>query len=443
MVKVRVTESSVVKPAEETPKVCLWTSNIDQLFNIHVQTVYFYKRPALTEGSSSTCDDDDFFNSTVLKDGLSKALVTYYPIAGRLKRNESGRSEIDCTGEGVTFIEAETDSCIEDLGDFTPNEHLMPLVPNLVNDDDDISMYPPLLVQVTHFKCGGVCLSTSLSHIVVDGVSGVNFVNTWSDLCRGVDDIKIVPFFDRTVLRARNPPIVSFPHTEHKPPSLKVQSSAALSNHRIASAKLNISTMQANQLKSNCNKDEFQFSTYEVLAGHIWRCSCKARQLEDDQETMISIPLDCRSRLSPPLPDGYFGNSILDLAPRALAGDIISKPLSYTVSIIHETIMRYGNNEYFGSALDFLETHPNIRTLIKGPQTFKGCNMGNASWVKMPIYEADFGWGKPIYMGPGIIKCAGRSMVAPNPPGSDGFSLTIALESDYHMNRFREYFYDI
>ncbi|KAI3830536.1 hypothetical protein MKW98_030699, partial [Papaver atlanticum] len=122
------------------------------LFNIHVQTVYFYKRPALiTEGSSSS-SDDDFFNSSVLKDGLSKALVTYYPIAGRLKRNESGRSEIDCTGEGVTFIEAETDSCIEDLGDFTQNEQLMPLVPNLVNDDDDISMYPPLLVQVCKLK---------------------------------------------------------------------------------------------------------------------------------------------------------------------------------------------------------------------------------------------------------------------------------------------------
>ncbi|MCL7037509.1 hypothetical protein MKW94_016348 [Papaver nudicaule] len=201
--------------------------------------------------------------------------------------------------------------------------------------------------------------------------------------------------------------------------------------------------MQANQLKSKCNEDKFQFSTYEVIAGHIWRCSCKARELKDDQETMISIPVDCRSRLSPPLPEGYFGNAIMDLAPKAIAGDIVSRPLSYTVKIIHDTLCTLGNNEYFRSALDFLESHPNISTLIKGPQTFKGCSIGNANWLKLPMYEADFGWGQPVYMGPAVISCAGRSMLAPNPPGVGGFSLTIALESDYHMNLFKNYFYDI
>ncbi|KAI3907184.1 hypothetical protein MKW92_037233 [Papaver armeniacum] len=443
MMKVTVRETSVVKPAKETPKVSLWTSNIDQLFLMHVQSVYFYKRP-LTNGSSSSCSDDDFFNATKLKDGLSKALVIYYPIAGRLKRNEldKGRAEIDCTGEGVIFIEAETDSCIKDLGEFTPTDQLIPLIPNL-DSYNDISSYPPLLVQVTHFKCGGVCLSVTVSHTIVDGVCGVNFMNTWSDLCRGIDDIKSVPFFDRTILRARDPPIVSFPHIEHRPPSMNIPSPLTLSNPRIAIAKLHISATQASQLKAKCNEDEFRFSTYEVLAGHIWRCSCKARQLKDDQETMVSIPLDCRSRCSPPLPDGYFGNAIFDLTPTAFSGDMLSKPLSYAVNLVHQTLMRSGNNEYFRSALDFLELHPKISTLIKGPQTFKGCNIGSISWVRLPIYKADFGWGQPVYVGPGIIGFAGLSFLTPNPPGSDGYSLIISLESDYHMNLFKEYFYDI
>ncbi|RZC84972.1 hypothetical protein C5167_047756 [Papaver somniferum] len=425
MMTTRVRELIVVKPAEETPKLSLWMSNVDRLFRKHVQAVYFYRRPTLTVGSSSC--SKDFFNSTVLKDGLSKALVTYYPIAGRLKRSESGRVEIDCTGEGVILIEAETDSCIEDLGDFTPNEQLMPLSPNLDNDDD-ISSYPPLLVQVTHFKCGAVCLSTSLSHIIADGVSSINFINTWSDLCRGSEDIKSVPFLDRTILRARDPPVVSFPHIEHKRPSMNIPSTSPLSEPKIATAKLNISTMQANQLKSKCNKGEFQFSTYEVIAGHLWRCSCKAH---------------CRSRLSPPLPNGYFGNAIFYVAPTATSGNIISKPLSYAVNLIHETFTT-SNNEYFRSALDFLELHPNIRLLTDGTQTFKGCNVNNTTWARLPIYEADFGWGKPFYMGPSVQRFPGRSTLIPNPPGSDcGFSLIISLESDYHMNLFKKYFYDI
>ncbi|KAI3947053.1 hypothetical protein MKW92_039558 [Papaver armeniacum] len=418
MLKVTVKESSIVKPAEETPKVCLWTSNIDQLSPVHVQTVSFYRRPA------STCD---FFNSTVLKDGLSKVLVTYYPMAGRLKRNEAGRAEIHCNGEGVIFIEAETDSLIEDLGDFTPNEQLMPLSPN-PDYSNDISAYPPLLVQVTHFN-----------HIVVGGVCGFNFINAWSDLCRGVNDMKSVPFFDRTVLRARDPPIVSFPHIEYNKPTF--MNIPPLSKPKIAVAKLNISNMQASVLKSKCNKGEFRFSTYEVIAGHIWRCACKARELKDDQETVISIPLDCRSRSSPPLPDGYFGNPIFDLAPKAISGDIVSKPLSYAVNIIHETIKTLGNNEYLRSAIDYLELHPDF-SIFKGggPQS---CNIRNVSWLKMPIYGADFGWGKPLYVGLGTVGLAGLSLLAPNPPGSDGgFSLIISLESDYHINLFKEYFYE-
>ncbi|RZC63274.1 hypothetical protein C5167_025024 [Papaver somniferum] len=436
VMEVRVRESSVVKPAEETPKVCLWTSNFDQLCVVHAQAVYFYKPPESDDGFSSS--SGDFFNSTVLKHGLSKALVTYYPVAGRLKRNESGRAEIHCTGEGAIFIEAETDSFMKDLGEFTPNEQLAPLFSRI--DYSDISSYPPFLAQVTHFKCGGVCLSTALSHILVDGVSGINFINTWSDLCRGVEDIKKpVPYFDRTLLRARDPPKVYFSHIEYKLPSVDLPATSPLP--KIAIAKLNLSTLQANQLKSKCNKYQYRrFSSYEVMAGHIWRCLCKARELKDDEETTISIPLDCRSRSRPPLPDGYFGNAIFDNTVRAFSGDIVSKPLSYTVNLIHETFRSSGNNEYLRSAIDYLELNPSIRTIAKG----KGCNFRLPTWVRLPLYEADFGWGKPIYVGPGVNRFLGRTFLIPNPAGSDGgVCLIIPLESEYQMNIFKKDFYDI
>ncbi|XP_026431836.1 shikimate O-hydroxycinnamoyltransferase-like [Papaver somniferum] len=439
VMEVRVRESSVVKPAEETPKVCLWTSNFDQLCVVHAQAVYFYKPPESTDDGFSS-SSGDFFNSTVLKYGLSKALVTYYPVAGRLKRNESGRAEIHCTGEGAIFIEAETDSFMKDLGEFTPNEQLAPLFPRIDYSDNDISSYPPFLVQVTHFKCGGVCLSTALSHILVDGVAGINFINTWSDLCRGVEHIKKpLPYFDRTLLRARDPPKVYFSHIEYKLPSVDLPTTSPLP--KIAIVKLNLSTLQANQLKSKCNNYQYRrFSSYEVMAGHIWRCLCIARELKDDEETTISIPLDCRSRARPPLPDGYFGNAIFDNTVRALSGDIVSKPLGYTVNLIHETFRSSGNNEYLRSAIDYLELNPSIRTIAKG----KGCNFRLPTWVRLPLYEADFGWGKPIYVGPGVNKFLGRTFLIPNPAESDGgVCLIIPLESEYQMNIFKKVFYDI
>ncbi|MCL7028458.1 hypothetical protein MKW94_014903 [Papaver nudicaule] len=187
--------------------------------------------------------------------------------------------------------------------------------------------------------------------------------------------------------------------------------------------------MQANHLKSECNKEGFRFSTYEFIAGHIWRCLCNARELKDDEETTISIPLDCHSRSIPRLPD-----------VKAVSGYIVSEPLNYAVSLIHKTFMSSGNNGYLRSAIDFLELNPSVRTIIKG----KGCNFRLSTWVRLSMYEADFGWGKPVYMGPGVNRFVGRGFLLSNPPGSDGGFLTIIpLESECQMNLFKTYFYDI
>ncbi|MCL7051177.1 hypothetical protein MKW94_005154 [Papaver nudicaule] len=418
MVKVTEKESYLVKPSKETPKVCLWMSNIDQTYG-DALFMYFYRRPALTDATNSSSCSHDFFNTTVLEDSLSKALVTYYPIAGRIKRDESdkGRAEIDCTGEGVRFIKAETDSLIEGLGDFSPTEQLRPLLPNHFNKDD-IDSCPILSVQVTHFKCGGVCLSITISHKVVDGVSVFNFINTCSDLCQ-----------------------------RYKLPYINTSSTSSLSNPKVATANLNISTMQVDQLKSQRKKDGSQFTTYEVIAGHLWRCQCKARELAENQETVISFSADSRSYLSPPLPDVLFGNSCFSLTPAGISGDIVSKPLSYVVGTVHETISSSRKDEYFSIlGQPLIELHPNISTLTKFPETFKGCNIRNSSWVWLPIYEADFGWGRPVYVGPGFIGFPSRTFLAPKPPGEGtdgGFSLIISLESDYHMKLFKEYFYNI
>ncbi|OVA05083.1 Transferase [Macleaya cordata] len=443
-IKVTVRESMLVQPAEKTPKLSLWTSNVDQLFRMHMPSVYFYKP---TNGYS------DFFDSSVLKDGLSKALVSFYPFAGRLRRDEKdGRVEIDCTGEGVMFSEAETDSVLDELGDFIPNQQLQPLIPK-VDTSKDISSVPILLIQVTRFKCGGVCLGVAMDHTVADGASGIHFINTWADLSRGID-IKFPPFIDRTLLRARDPPTPCFPHIEHQPPpSMKnalqplqtpLKPNKTTPDNSPAIAKLQISYHQINLLKAKCNEGSDQpvrFSTYEVIAGHVWRCACKARGLQDDQETKLSIATDGRLRLNPPLPNGYLGNAIFHLTPMAVSGDLLSRPLSYAASKIRDTLMR-GDDEYCKSAIDFLDLHPDIRTLVRGPHTFKCPNLGVTSWCRMPIHEVDFGWGKPIYMGPGAILYEGLCYILPS-PGNDGtLTLVISLQSD-HMELYKEYFYDI
>ena len=135
---ITVKASTIVRPAEETPSQVLWNSNLDHtVVNIHWPSVYFY-RPTGT---------GDFFDAEVMKKALAKALVPFYPMAGRLRDDENGRVEIDCNGEGVLFVEAEFNGVIDDFGDFAPTPQLGQLIPAL-DYSGGIETFPLVVLQV-------------------------------------------------------------------------------------------------------------------------------------------------------------------------------------------------------------------------------------------------------------------------------------------------------
>lgn len=428
---IEVKQSTMVKPAEETPRVALWNSNVDLVVpRFHTPSVYFY-RP---NGAS------DFFDAEVMKKALSKALVAFYPMAARLKRDDDGRIEIDCNGQGVLFVEAQTPSSVDDFGDFAPTLQLKQLIPT-VDYSAGLSTYPLLVLQVTYFKCGGVSLGVGMQHHVADGFSGLHFVNTWSDIARGLD-ITSPPFIDRSLLKARDPPQPAFQHIEYQlPPAMKTPQQSNSETAAVSIFKLTRDQLNALKAKSKEDGNPISYSSYEMLAGHVWRSVCKARGLPDDQETKLYIATDGRSRLRPPLPPGYFGNVIFTATPISEAGDLIAKPTWYAAGRIHDAVVRM-DDDYLRSALDYLELQPDLSVLVRGAHTFKCPNLGITSWVRLPIHDADFGWGRPIFMGPGGIAYEGLSFVLPSPSNDGSLSVAIALQPE-HMKLFEKFIYDI
>ena len=436
---INVKESTMVRPAEEVARRVVWNSNVDLVVpNFHTPSVYFYR----SNGAPN------FFDGKVMKEALTKVLVPFYPMAGRLLRDDDGRVEIDCDGQGVLFVEADTGAVIDDFGDFAPTLELRQLIP-AVDYSQGIASYPLLVLQVTHFKCGGVSLGVGMQHHVADGASGLHFINTWSDVARGLD-VSIPPFIDRTILRARDPPRPVFDHIEYKPPpAMKTQQPTkpgSDSDNAAAAAAVSIFRLtreQLNTLKAKSKEDgnTISYSSYEMLAGHVWRSVCKARALPDDQETKLYIATDGRSRLQPPTPPGYFGNVIFTTTPIAVAGDLMSKPTWYAASRIHNALLRM-DNDYLRSALDYLELQPDLKALVRGAHTFKCPNLGITSWTRLPIHDADFGWGRPIFMGPGGIAYEGLSFIIPSSTNDGSLSVAIALQPD-HMKLFKDFLYDI
>ncbi|XVF65900.1 hypothetical protein PTKIN_Ptkin09bG0287800 [Pterospermum kingtungense] len=136
--EITIKESTIVRPAQDTPKGSLWSSNFDLLMTrYHVPLVYFY-RP---NGCSN------FFDPGKLKEALSKVLVPFYSIAGRLGLDKNGRLEIVCNAEEVLFIEAESSSAMDQfVGDFSDKSEVFRLVPN-VDYSGGISSYPLFLCR--------------------------------------------------------------------------------------------------------------------------------------------------------------------------------------------------------------------------------------------------------------------------------------------------------
>ncbi|XWS72649.1 hypothetical protein CRYUN_Cryun02cG0058400 [Craigia yunnanensis] len=426
-------KSTMVYPAEVTPKHRLWSTNLELLMTLHhVPTVYFF-RP---NGSSN------FFDPQVLMEALSKVLVPFYPMAGRLGRDEKGRVEIICNSEGALFIEAETDSVIDDLiGDTFHSSELWRLVPK-VDYSADISSYPLILTQVTRFKCGGVCLGIGLQHTLGDGPAGIHFINSWAEMARGLP-LSTEPFIDRSLLRARVPPTPTFHHVEYDPPlSMNTVSTTEELDPETTVSIFKITRDQLNILKAKANKNENSgnYSTYNSLAAHIWRCANKARCLPDDQATKLYIPIDGRSRLRPPLPPSYLGNVIFMSATIASHGDLQSESFSDTAKRILNILKRM-DDEYLRSAIDYMEQVPNVKAPVRGARGFQCPNLSINSWMWLPIYEADFGWGRPIWLRPAKVSQDGKTYILPSPV-KDGSLFVVTCLDASRMKKFGQLLYE-
>ncbi|CAI9761014.1 unnamed protein product [Fraxinus pennsylvanica] len=445
---VNVAATYTVQPAESTPNEILQLSEIDQTKTlIHASTVYFYR---LNE------DIPHSYALQILKESMSKALVLFYPLAGRLHEIGGGRLELHCNAEGATLVEAESELMIEDytIQGFVPNEAMRELIPKVEYHATPIHEQPLVLVQLTKFSCGGICLGLGISHILVDGISAMHFVSEWAKIACG-EMTGIFPILDRKILRFGEPPSTpKFGHIELTPPPLLVGQSDNMEERKKPTtvAMLKLSKQQVDELKSKANEDTpykntiRPYTRYEAVAGHMWRCASKARGHKNEQLTRLHLAVDLRNRIQPPIPKGYFGNAVIRQAAVATAGDLLSNPLAYASSRIRESVEKV-TDEYIRSYL-LVVNQQDISWLRNFPTegyslgSFYGNpNMEITSWTSMSVYEADFGWGDLIHMGPAEMGFDGKSFIIPSREGDGSLMAAFCLQTD-HIGTFKQLFYE-
>ncbi|KAI4332953.1 hypothetical protein L6164_017818 [Bauhinia variegata] len=384
----------------------------------------------------------------ILRNSLSLILVHYYPVAGRLQRIKGERFEIECNAEGVQLWEAKTESKMADYGDFAPTEAVMRDLYPRFDYNTPIETWPLLIVQVTRFSCGGLCLLVRASHVVLDGLAVSQLVCSWAKLARGEylgkDEI---PLHDRTSLLSCGEPGVMASRFDQRPfktPPLMLGCSdarvAEQINEETSLAILKFTKEQVQQLKKKANENSCgdqklaqgrPYTTYEAVAAHIWRCACVARQNDSHQPTAMRFMANIRSKLNPQLPSNYAGNAIFPMWTEAcLSEDIIRNPLSFASNKIREAIEKL-TDEYIRSAMDFMATLENVDRLRRDGRSWGNPNVDVVGLLNMPVYDADFGWGRPTIVIPGYLLQDGKAFISAGSFGDGSVLVTLRLQTKF------------
>ncbi|XP_034701380.1 omega-hydroxypalmitate O-feruloyl transferase-like [Vitis riparia] len=359
-------------------------SNLDQNIAVIIQTVYCFKQDGMNSSKNV---------ANVIKQALAKVLVHFYPLAGKLTISPDGKLIVECSNDGVPFVEAVADCSMDVLGDIStiPDPAMLGELVHTVPEAKNILEMPLLTAQVTRFKCGGFVLGMTINHCMTDGISAMEFVNSWAETARGIS-LSVPPFVDRSILRSRQPPKINYDHKEFMEIKDKSNMERLYQEEQMVYKSFHFDQEKLGRLKKLAMEDEVikSCTSFTVLTALVWRARSKALKMRSHQETKLLFAVDGRSKFNPPLPKGYFGNGIVLTCCLCKVGELIEKPFSYAVGLVQDAI-KMVNEDFIRSTIDYFEVtraRPSLTATLL-----------ITSWTRLSFDTTNFGWGDPTQSG--------------------------------------------
>ncbi|AED92441.1 putative protein [Arabidopsis thaliana] len=378
----------LVSPAKPTPRELKPLSDIDDQegLRFHIPTIFFYRHNPTTNSDPVA----------VIRRALAETLVYYYPFAGRLREGPNRKLAVDCTGEGVLFIEADADVT---LVEFEEKDALKPPFPCfeelLFNVEGSCEMLntPLMLMQVTRLKCGGFIFAVRINHAMSDAGGLTLFLKTMCEFVRGYHAPTVAPVWERHLLSARVLLRVTHAHREYdEMPAIGTELGSRRDN--LVGRSLFFGPCEMSAIRRLLPPNLVNSSTnMEMLTSFLWRYRTIALRPDQDKEMRLILIVNARSKLkNPPLPRGYYGNAFAFPVAIATANELTKKPLEFALRLIKEAKSSV-TEEYMRSLADLM--------VIKGRPSFSSDGAYLVSDVRI-FADIDFGiWGKPVYGGIG------------------------------------------
>ncbi|CAN6462778.1 unnamed protein product [Victoria cruziana] len=419
-------ETSVVVPAEPTKGCRLFLSNIDlTLVAYHESMAFFLPKPV----------PDPFPEvQKTLKAALSRLLVDYNFMAGRLVPTLEGRLEIECNDAGVVVAFATASCSLEGLGELkVPKQEYKELVKLLIGYmNKEMEERPLLLLQLTRFECGGHSLACLSNHCTLDGTGTRIFCANLAACTLGKDPL-VQPEPDRTVFRARDPPKISYPHHEYSKSSLQEVSPFSIPGECLTDLAVSdgttqtpssvfipqskIDTVRLQVLSSGKLK---KVTDFHVAAAMVWKSRSIAIRMPDDHTSTMLFAVDVRRHMVPKLRLEFAGNALVPGFARATVLELKSQGLSFCVEKVQEGLQRL-DEEYIRSGIDWLEVNRGVPRVID--------SFSVVAWTSIGFEEEEFWWGKakclvPVEVKPGLV------MLLPGDEDNLGIDVCLSLPAE-------------
>ncbi|KAJ0735149.1 putative vinorine synthase [Helianthus annuus] len=385
-VDLEIISRETIKPTSPTPNNLrtFKLSILDQyMFDIYTPMIVFFPNT-----DNTSVKDVVTKRSKHLKETLAKILTRFYPFAGKVKDN----LQIECNDEGIYYIEARVNQKLNDFICHPDDEKVRELIPESpCTVESSIGNYV-IGIQVNFFLCGGIGISTTLSHKIFDGQTYYMFMKAWAAAARGSVET-ISPSFVASEIFPNNPSL------EYSAPS-KLLATERLCTKRFVfdSKALALLKNQPVVSKSSIHPPTRMEATSALVWKSVAKAASQVRPFGLESPHFLLTSVNFRKRASPPLPNDTIGN-LLDGAV-AVCFPERHLELPTLMGDLRESVAKI--NSHHIESMKGEKGHETFKEISRiSNQLMDVIREGDcivaSSLLNSGIYDLNFGWGKPIW----------------------------------------------
>ncbi|KAK2637870.1 hypothetical protein Ddye_025665 [Dipteronia dyeriana] len=317
--------------------------------------------------------------SNHLKTSLSKVLTHYYPLAGRVNDNY-----VDCNDEGVLFLEVQVGCQLSQI----LREPFLEEVNRFIPVPDGVGNLT-LAIQVNLFKCGNVAVCARMSHKIADASSFLTFIKNWAATARHLETNVICPEF-----------VAAKVFSPKDDGGLDIYMGAAEKNIVLKRCEFRnsaIAALKERYAHKSTAENLIRPTRVDALSTFIWsRFSASTQtKIGPEEPLLLFNAVNLRKRVNHPLPDDSFGNFFQDAVTISLQDN--REDCYSLVNKLRESVSRI-DKDYVKKLQDGTNELANLQQRMAQLGVNKGAIVkfyfSSLCWY--PVYETDFGWGRPV-----------------------------------------------